>query len=64
VNPSTMSPAGRSLGLLGSVDFGARALQQQAGEQTDDLRRKRQLEAQAAHYSPAGVALSGMGILG
>ncbi|MET4149910.1 hypothetical protein [Bradyrhizobium sp. RT7b] len=60
---TTMSPAARALGNLGG-NFGGDALQQQTADQTEEMRRKRQLEAQAANYSPAGVALSGAGILG
>lgn len=60
---ASLSSAGRSLGGL-TGDFGGGVLQQQASEQTEETRRKRQREAQAANYSPAGVALSGMGILG
>lgn len=41
-----------------------RALQEQVQDETDEVRRKRQLEAKAAGYSPAGAALGSSGVLG
>lgn len=54
-----LSPAGAAV----FSGYGGTELQQQMTEQTEELRRKRQIEAQAANYSPAGVALSAMGTL-
>jgi hypothetical protein len=53
------------LGGMGSVGgYGGAALREQVGEQSDELRKKRQQEAKLAGYSPAGISLVGMGAMG
>jgi hypothetical protein len=57
-----MSAAMMALGGMGG--YGGSALRQQVGEDTDELRKKKQLEGKLSGFSPAGVTLAGMGLLG
>lgn len=50
---SGISPAGLTLG-----GYGGGALQQQVGDQSEALRKKRAQEARVAGYSPAGQMLA------
>lgn len=54
--PSIMSPAS----ALFAGDYGGDALAEQTKDQSEELRRRRQ--AQSANCSPAGAALSSMGM--
>ena len=60
------SAATMALGGLGGMagGYGGDALRQQVGEETDELKKKREREAKLAGYSPAGISLAGMGALG
>jgi hypothetical protein len=57
-----LSPAAQALGW--SVGSAGEVLREQVDERAEELRKKRQQQAKTAGYSPAGVALSGMGLLG
>jgi hypothetical protein len=61
-----LSPAGQALGALGMGGLGGAGalLRQQAGEESDETKRKRQQNQKLAGLSPAGIALSNMGIFG
>jgi hypothetical protein len=56
-----LSPAGQALGWSGS--YGGDLLRTQADEETDEVRKRRQQQAQQAGASPAGSVLAGMGVL-
>lgn len=50
-----LSPAG---GAAFGAGYGGSALQDQARDETEEVRRKRMLSARQAGYSPAGQALT------
>ncbi|WFU37751.1 hypothetical protein QA640_25150 [Bradyrhizobium sp. CB82] len=58
MTPLDFSPAGAAL-----ANYGGAALAQQREQETEEVRKRRMAQAQQRGLSPAGTALSGMGLL-
>jgi hypothetical protein len=56
-----LSPMSQSLGWTAG---GGEILRQQVDEESEATRKRRMQQAKTAGYSPSGVALSSMGLLG